>query len=507
MAALRGTQGFPHDRPRPLGPGPNADHRNAGGQARQRGLVTDWSVDPDDWGEFLCQTFDLWLQKDLGRVVVNWFESLVGQWMGKPAQICTLAPVCGRSLVTMEKDGSLYSCDHFVYPEYRLGNLNDDCQLAEVVYSAQQRRFGCNKRDGLPDYCKHCQYNFACNGECPEESVPQDPRRPARTQLSLLGHQAVPGLRRSLPSTDCRHATWLRHDLCGRLDTAFNRSRLLKKCDREMIDDQRKPLITSRHNPHVKAAARLRDRRQREKQGRILIDGVREVGRATRAGVRLVEVFLCQSLCGSDDARRLLVELAQGGCQVLPVSEEVFQKLAFGQRAEGVLGVAETPRHTLSSLVLAENALVAVLDGVEKPGNVGAVLRSADAAGVSAVLVADGRTDLYNPNAIRASLGTIFTLPLGQATGSEVRQWLREQKCSIVAARVDGAVPYTAVDYRGPTAIVLGSEAAGLSPLWSGRDIQAVRLPMLGAADSLNVSVTAAVLFYEALRQRSAGTT
>jgi TrmH family RNA methyltransferase len=147
--------------------------------------------------------------------------------------------------------------------------------------------------------------------------------------------------------------------------------------------------------------------------------------------------------------------------------------------------------------------LIAVLEGVEKPGNVGAVLRSADAAGVSAVILADGRTDLYNPNAIRASSGTIFSMPVCEATSSDVLAWLRERGFRIAAARVDGSVPYTKVDYRGPTAIVLGSEATGLSPIWSGNDIQAVRLPMLGAADSLNVSVTAAVLFYEALRQRT----
>ena len=274
--------------------------------------------------------------------------------------------------------------------------------------------------------------------------------------------------------------------------------------DRTMINGERKPLITSRHNPHVKEAARLRDRRQREKQGRILIDGVRELGRAARAGVRLVEVFVCEPLLAGDDARQLPAELAAGGCEVLPVSEDVFQKLAFGQRAEGLLGVAETPRPTLASLALPEKALVALLEGVEKPGNLGAVLRSADAAGVFAVIVADGRTDLYNPNAIRASLGTIFTMPLAEATGSEAREWLGEKKFAIVAARVDGAVPYTAIDYRGPTAIVLGSEAAGLSAIWRGPQIQAVRLPMRGVADSLNVSVTAAVLFYEALRQRSA---
>lgn len=266
--------------------------------------------------------------------------------------------------------------------------------------------------------------------------------------------------------------------------------------------------ITSPQNPRVKDAVRLRDRRHREKQGRILIDGARELRRAIDAGVNLLEFFVCAPLCQSDDARRLLAKLPQGA-EVLHVSPTVFEKLAFGQRTEGVLGVAEMPRPTLSQLdnsreLTAPGAVpfIAVLEGVEKPGNVGAVFRTADAAGLSAVIVADGRTDLYNPNAIRASLGTIFTMPTREATSDETLTWLRERRIKIFVARVDGAVPYTAVDYRGPTAIVLGSEAAGLSPVWSGSDVTAVRLPMLGAADSLNVSVTAAVLFYEALRQR-----
>ena len=179
----------------------------------------------------------------------------------------------------------------------------------------------------------------------------------------------------------------------------------------------------------------------------------------------------------------MLAALPGSGAEVLHVSQPVFEKLAFGQRAEGVLGVAETPRPTLQSLdtldksrtvVSASRAttsrgfvsrisLVAVLEGVEKPGNVGAVLRTADAAGLSAVILADARTDLYNPNAIRASLGTIFTLPVCEAASGQVLAWLRQNGFRIVAARVDAAVPYTEVDYRGPTAIVLGSEAAGLS--------------------------------------------
>jgi TrmH family RNA methyltransferase len=312
-------------------------------------------------------------------------------------------------------------------------------------------------------------------------------------------------------------------------------------------------MITSRQNPRVKEAIRLRDRRQREKQGRILIDGARELRRAIGGGLKLSEVFVCEPLCTSDDAKAALAALPHCGGEVLHVAEGVLEKLAFGQRAEGLLGVAEMPRPTLETLSALLNSrgltapggaaqesspavreanrealppgycdsercgegngadtaraplpLVAVLEGVEKPGNLGAVLRSADAAGVSAVIVADGRTDLFNPNAIRASLGTIFTLPVCEATSGEALAWLRQRGFDVFAARVDGAVPYTQADYRGPTAIVLGSEAAGLSPLWSGGEIRAIRLPMLGEADSLNVSATAAVLFYEALRQREA---
>ena len=294
------------------------------------------------------------------------------------------------------------------------------------------------------------------------------------------------------------------------------------------------PLITSLQNPRVKEAARLRDRRHREKQGRILIDGARELGRALVGGLRLIEVFACESLCADEEAKTLLASVERSGCEVLQVARPVFEKLAFGHRAEGLLGVAEMPRPTLEQVAerIAQrrcgstqslgsstqswggsltatptfspspSPLIAVLEGVEKPGNVGAVIRSADAAGVSAVILADARTDLFNPNAIRASLGTIFTLPVCAAASGDVLNWLRSQNMRIFAARVDGAVPYTSVQYRGATAIVLGSEAAGLSPIWTAGDIQAICLPMLGAADSLNVSGTAAVLFYEALRQR-----
>ncbi|HUT94286.1 MAG TPA: RNA methyltransferase [Thermoguttaceae bacterium] len=260
--------------------------------------------------------------------------------------------------------------------------------------------------------------------------------------------------------------------------------------------------ITSLQNPRVKAAVRLRDRRHRQKQGRIRIDGARELGRAIQAGVPIAEAFVCEPLCQSDESQRVLAELRSSGAEILAVSEAVFDKLAFGDRADGVLGVAAMPKPTLADLTLSDNPLVAVLEGAEKPGNVGAVLRTGDAAGLSALVVADGRTDLYNPNAIRASLGTIFTLPVCTATAQETLDWLRQQGLAIYAARVDGSVLYTEADLRRPAAIVLGSEAEGLTDLWMSDDVTPIRLPMLGAADSLNVSATAAVLFYEALRQR-----
>lgn len=260
--------------------------------------------------------------------------------------------------------------------------------------------------------------------------------------------------------------------------------------------------ITSLHNPRVKNAAKLRDRRERQKQGRILIDGARELSLALQAGIELVEVFVCRPLCRTERARAALDELETRGTNLLEVSPEVFEKLAFGERAEGVLGIASEPRRNLADIVLPENPLVAVLEGIEKPGNLGAVLRSADAAGVAAVVATGAGTDLYNPNAIRASLGTVFMLQVCTAPAAETLSWLRGQHLAIHAARPDATAEYTEPSYRGPTAFVLGGEAAGLSAAWAGPDVTSIKLPMKGVADSLNISVAAAVLFYEALRQR-----
>lgn len=261
-------------------------------------------------------------------------------------------------------------------------------------------------------------------------------------------------------------------------------------------------IITSTANPRVKDAVGLRDARRRRRQGRILIDGARELRRAIEAGLSLREVFVFAPWCTSEDARAVLDRLPGAGAERVDVTQPVFERLAFGRRSDGVLAVADMPRRALDQLELPDEPLVAVLEGVEKPGNLGAVVRSADAAGWSAVIAADARTDLYNPNAIRASLGTVFTMPLAAAPAAEVLHWLRARGLAIAAARVDGAMAHTEFDFRRPAALVLGSEAGGLSPQWRSADITPLRLPMLGAADSLNVSAAAAVFFYEARRQR-----
>jgi len=216
----------------------------------------------------------------------------------------------------------------------------------------------------------------------------------------------------------------------------------------------------------------------------------------------VVEAFVCEPLLAGVDARAALDRLRAGSAPVRATSGSVFAKLAFGERAEGLVAVVRTPSMSLDTVVLPTEPLVVVIEGVEKPGNVGAVLRSADGAGVSAVVAASPRTDLFNPNAIRASAGTVFTVPLAAADTPDVLAWLRTGGLRIVATRVDAGRLYTEVDLTGPVALVLGAEADGLTDAWTADDIETVRLPMLGVADSLNVSVTAAILAYEARRQR-----
>jgi RNA methyltransferase, TrmH family len=260
--------------------------------------------------------------------------------------------------------------------------------------------------------------------------------------------------------------------------------------------------ISSTANPQLKAALRLRGRRERERSGMTLIDGARETARALAGGATLREAFISSRFCTDDDCRAAAEQLRRAGVPTFELGPQAFARLAYGDRLDGLIAVARTPARTLATLALGAEPLVAVIEGVEKPGNLGAILRTADGAGLDAVIVADTSTDLFNPNVIRASLGTVFSVPVAAASTGEVMTWLADSGIRIVAARVEGSIDYAAADYRGAVAIALGSEARGLSDVWAELAAQSVHVPMQGVADSLNVSVTAGVLFYEALRQR-----
>ena len=260
--------------------------------------------------------------------------------------------------------------------------------------------------------------------------------------------------------------------------------------------------IASPSNPRIKATARLRDRRQRDATGLTLVDGTREVRRALDAGAGVVEAFVCEPLLGGEDARAALDALAAHSIPTISTTEAAFAKVAFGDRADGLVAVVRIPPMRLDDLALPDDPLIVVIEAVEKPGNLGAVLRSADGAGVDALVTASPRTDLMNPNAIRASAGTIFSVPLASASTDEVVDWLGRRSIPIVATLVDAETLYTDADLSGPLAIAFGSEATGLTAPWRTPGVSRIRLPMLGIADSLNVSVSAAVVLYEARRQR-----
>jgi RNA methyltransferase, TrmH family len=262
--------------------------------------------------------------------------------------------------------------------------------------------------------------------------------------------------------------------------------------------------ISSRHNPRFREALALREARTRRERGLLLVDGAREIERALAAGARIEEAWVARVRGRSDAARGALAAVEATGAPVVEATPELLARLAYGDRDDGIVAVVATPRSDLDALALPPEPLVAVVEGVEKPGNLGAIMRSADGAGIDAVIVADPASDPWNPNAVRASIGTVFTVPLAVCAAEVARAYLAAHDVGIVAADPDGDRPYHEVDLTGPVAIVLGAEAAGLSATWLSEDVARVRIPMRGAADSLNVAATAAVLFYEARRQRGA---
>ncbi|MCA9187299.1 MAG: RNA methyltransferase [Pirellulaceae bacterium] len=261
-------------------------------------------------------------------------------------------------------------------------------------------------------------------------------------------------------------------------------------------------MITSLQNSKVKEIVRLRDRKHRQRTGQFVIDGRREVERAIDAQVALTAVFRCIR-ADADQSHTDLIARCDERVEVIDVNDAVWRKICYGDRKDGILAVAKQPDHGWNTLrQLPDRALIIVLERLEKPGNLGAVLRSVDGAGADGVILADCVCDLYNPNTIRASSGTLFSLPTVVSDEDATREFLAKSGFTIYAAMVDGSRIYSQVDLTGRVAIVLGNEAHGLTKRWERNNIAGIRIPMLGIADSLNVSNTAAILLYEARRQR-----
>lgn len=258
--------------------------------------------------------------------------------------------------------------------------------------------------------------------------------------------------------------------------------------------------ITSTSNPRIKALAELKERKGREREGRFLIEGAREITRAIEAGIRLEAALISDSL--NDEEARVYADLARvERLEVLELSESPMKRLSSRENPAGLMAVAGIPKASLRNYRPPAEALVLIAVGLEKPGNLGAILRCADAAGASAVLVVGG-VDLYNPQVIRNSTGVIFSLPTLGASEGQVLEWVLEHQVTMVATTPHTDVLYWQADLRGKVAIVVGPEHQGLNQAWLEAAHTKVRIPMQGQADSLNVSVSAALLLYEAVRQR-----
>jgi RNA methyltransferase, TrmH family len=250
------------------------------------------------------------------------------------------------------------------------------------------------------------------------------------------------------------------------------------------------PLITSSHNPFFRKCLQLRESRKRRQSGQFLIDGAVEICRAIAAGLNVERVL-------SDD------QILPSELHELVTSSPLLEKLSYGQHSNQPIAVVTTPSLSLHSLNLDSNSLVLVLDRTEKPGNLGACLRSAAAGGASAVVLTDPICDPFNANAIRASRGTMFRVPMAMATASEFIKLAREIQLPLLAARVDATKSLWEINLERGTAMVFGNEAEGLGRDWAGASIDSFTIPMTSKADSLNLSISAAVTLYEAFRQRS----
>lgn len=265
--------------------------------------------------------------------------------------------------------------------------------------------------------------------------------------------------------------------------------------------------VTSAQNPKIKDLLALQEKsKERRKKGLFVVEGRRELLHCIETGYKPYTLFICRDIISHKDLDEITTTIERlhldRECQIIEIPQHLYDKVAYRGGTEGVIAELYCKDHNLESLRLKDNPLVVILESVEKPGNLGAVLRSADAAGADAVIVCDPLTDLYNPNLIRSSIGGIFTVPTAAATSEETIKWLKDNGIKIYTAQLQDSEWYYDTDMRGGTAIVMGTEATGLTDAWRKAADAHIKIPMLGKLDSLNVSVSAAILLFEAVRQR-----
>lgn len=266
--------------------------------------------------------------------------------------------------------------------------------------------------------------------------------------------------------------------------------------------------ITSAQNAKIKELLALQEKsKERRKKGLFVVEGKREIIHCVEAGYEPHTFFICRDIITEKEFDSILGAVEENfcgmTCQIIEIPQHLYDKVAYRGGTEGVIAEMHCKEMTLDSLKLKKNPLVVVLESVEKPGNLGAVLRSADASGVDAVIVCDPLTDMYNPNLIRSSIGAIFTVPVATATSEEAIAWLKNNGIKIYTAQLQDSEWYYDTDMKGGTAIVMGTEATGLTDVWRKAADAHIKIPMLGRLDSLNVSVSAAILMFEAVRQRN----
>lgn len=262
------------------------------------------------------------------------------------------------------------------------------------------------------------------------------------------------------------------------------------------------PEITSLTNARIKKVMQLKDRKERDRTGLTLVEGQREISLALEAGVAVRQVYLCPAYLEQAERERWKKICTQLSAPLFEISEKVYDRMTFGQREAGILAVCQPKRMTLKELSLTAEPLCIIVEGLEKPGNLGAILRTCDAGGVDVLILCQGQTDIYNPNCIRASLGTVFTVPVIETTNPEAHAFLMDRKIPIFGTWPKAKTMYTQMDYGLSSALVLGSEHAGVSAFWRQRANHLIRIPIRGKGDSLNVSAAAAICIYKILEKR-----